>query len=496
MTAAHGRTPPLDAILKARAAQNPDAFALVDPPDCARTTGEQPRRFTFLQADRAAGAIAARLRDIGLAPGAVVGIQMPNTAASVVTLLGVMRAGMIAAPLPLLWRRADCVAALSGAGARALVTCGRVAGFDHAGLALAVAAELFPIRAVCGIGCGSVDGIVPFDDLLSRCHEHPDSILSGNDAGASFAVATFDTTVDAIVPIGRDMAQLLAGGRLVRQRGQIEPGAVILSAIPISSYAGMSAALVPWLLSGGTLVLHHPFDPEVLRGQIEAERCTALVVPDALLGGLGASGLFEASGMRTVTAVWRAPERLAAAPQWTSLDVALVDVAAFGETALLAARRPPSGRTLPWPIGPLRIANDGPECAQVAQTAGGTLGIRGDLAASAFQPFDAESAADAIADSGHVDTRYPCRSTPDDNALIVTAPPAGLVAVGGYRFALHELQQMVRGIDVNGVLAALPHALCGHRLAGHAADPVAMRDMLQTIGTNPLLTAAFQPRTA
>ena len=177
------------------------------------------------------------------------------------------------------------------AGARALVTCGQVAGFDHAALALEVAAELFPIRAVCGFGCDSVDGIVPFDDLLSDCDEHPDSILFGSDAGAADAAVTFDTTADAIVPVGRDMAQLLAGGRLVRQRGQIEPGAVILSTIPIASYAGMSAALVPWLLSGGTLVLHHPFDPDVLRGQIEAEGCTALVVPDAMLAGLCKSGL-------------------------------------------------------------------------------------------------------------------------------------------------------------------------------------------------------------
>jgi hypothetical protein len=55
---------------------------------------------------------------------------------------------------------------------------------------------------------------------------------------------------------------------------------------------------------------------------------------------------------------------------------------------------------------------------------------------------------------------------------------------------------VVRGIDRNGVLAALPHALSVHRLAGHAADPVAMREMLQTMGANPLLPAAFRHRAA
>ncbi len=47
---------------------------------------------------------------------------MPNTVDSVLTLLGVLRAGLIAMPLPLLWRRADAVAALSRVGAKALIT--------------------------------------------------------------------------------------------------------------------------------------------------------------------------------------------------------------------------------------------------------------------------------------------------------------------------------------------------------------------------------------
>ena len=118
--------PSLDAILKAQAARKPDAVALVDPADCERVTGQPPRRFTYAQADRAVSAIAARLQEIGLPSGTVVGVQMPNVASGVLALLGIMRAGMTAAPLPLLWRLSDSVAALSDSGARALVTCGRL----------------------------------------------------------------------------------------------------------------------------------------------------------------------------------------------------------------------------------------------------------------------------------------------------------------------------------------------------------------------------------
>jgi len=494
MSMAHGSIPTLDTILKAHAARHPDAPALVDPPDCALITGKAPRRWNYRQADCAVGAIAARLREIGLAPGAVVGLQMPNVSTGILTLLAIMRAGMIAAPLPLLWRRSDCVAALSAAGTRAIVTCGRVAGFDHAALALEVAAELFPIRAVCGFNCAGDDGIVPLDDLLDGPDEHPDSILFQDTDSAPLALVTFEVTTGGIVPVARDATQLLAGGRLIRQRGTIAPSAVILSMLPAMSYAGLSAALVPWLLSGGTLVLHHPFDPDALRTQIECERADVLVVPDAMLPGLSTSGWLEPLSLQSVVAVWRAPERLAAAAQWTNLDVTLMDVAAFGETALLAARRPPGGRTLPWPLGPVAIGSGGDPSADVALTPGGTLGVSGALAASPYRPYGDDEPADASTAGGHVDTRYPCRLA--GNTLVVTAPPADIVAVGGYRFAMHDLQHMVRGLDAHGVLAALPHAVCGHRLAGHATDPVTMRNMLETMGINPLLTAAFRNRAA
>jgi hypothetical protein len=142
------------------------------------------------------------------------------------------------------------------------------------------------------------------------------------------------------------------------------------------------------------------------------------------------------------------------------------------------------------------ISNGGPSCADIAMTSHGTLSIRGALAAPPFEPFATAEAAPSLATTPYIDTGFACRPSGEDNALIVTAPPAGLVAVGGYRFALHDLQHMVRGIDGNGVLAALPHALAGHRLAGHASDPVTMRDVLQTMGINPLLTAAFRDRAA
>ena len=44
---------------------------------------------------------------------------------------------------------------------------------------------------------------------------------------------------------------------------------------------------------------------------------------------------------------------------------------------------------------------------------------------------------------------------------MVTGPPAGIVGVGGYRFPLHDLQEMVGRIDGAATLAALPDPIVG-----------------------------------
>ena len=106
-TAGIGGRATLDDLFRRAAERRPDAIALIDPPNRERFTDVPPRALTYAQADRVISAIAGRLRRIGLRSDAIVGLQLANTRRSVLTFLAVLRAGMIAMPLPLLWRRAD-----------------------------------------------------------------------------------------------------------------------------------------------------------------------------------------------------------------------------------------------------------------------------------------------------------------------------------------------------------------------------------------------------
>jgi hypothetical protein len=505
-TTAAGATPAgqshitLDQLFHRLAAQHPGAIALVDAPNREAFTDGPPLRLTFAEADRMISALAGRLRRMGLPTDAIVGIQMPNIVENILTILGVLRAGLIAAPLPLLWRRADAVAALSRAGAKALITCGRVGPFDYSQFAIHVAADVFSIRYVCGFGTDLPDGVVPLDDLFTAIKLDPvpplDRDRLGN-AAAHLALISFEVGEDGPVPVARRHLELLAGGLCVLLESRLEPESNILSTLAPSSFAGVCLTLVPWLLSGGTLVLHHPFDPEIFARQRHDERCPTVILPGALAFRLAETGLFAREGQTTVLAAWHAPERLAASADWPERETLLIDIPIFGEAGLMAARRGSGGRPPPIPLGPvLAPSSDGGAAvmAEFTATETGTLALRGPMVPNLSFPAgiaQTDQPHFAIRRDGWIDSGYGCEVDDIAKTIVVTAAPAGIVNVGAYRFPLCGLLEVVGGIDDRASIAALPDPLIGQRLVGTATDGHAMQAALNAKGINPLVGAAF-----
>jgi hypothetical protein len=502
--AAQQRSVTIDEVFRRAAVNHPERLALIDAPNRKAFTNGQPRRLTYAQADRIVSAIGDRLRRMGLSTDSVIGIQLPNFAENILTILGVLRAGMIAAPIPLLWRRADAVAALARVGAKALVTCGHVGAFDHSELAMRIAAEVFSIRYVCGFGENPPDGVVPFDDVFGDGTLDRSPPLEGErltNASAHLALVTFDTGDHGIIPVARNHLELLAGGLAVTLESRLAQQAHILSTIAPSSFAGISLTLTPWLLSTGTLSLHHPFDPDVLGCQWRDDNCRTLILPGPVALPLSETGALARDGIRTVIGAWRSPECLSTSPEWRDHDAALIDVSIFGETGFVAARRARDDRPAPLPVG--RIAapqggTGGPLVVEVVRTDGDKVALRGPMVPRhAFPPGIEESGLPhfRVDGAGLVDTGYTCRIDSVSKALVVSGAPAGIVSVGGYRFSLHELQEAVRGIDSGATLAALPDPLIGQRLIGNAKKRDAVRSALTAAGVNPIVADAFRDRT-
>src|SRR5207253_1733424 len=138
--------------------------------------------------------------------------------------------------------------------------------------------ETFTIRFLCGFGENLPDGVVPIDDIFEGRDEPAETARPGI-AADHLALVTFDITADGIVPIARSHAELLAAGLAVHLEARTAPDAVILGALAPASFAALASTVLPWLLSGGTLVLHHPFAPETFARQREDEHCSVAVLP-------------------------------------------------------------------------------------------------------------------------------------------------------------------------------------------------------------------------
>jgi hypothetical protein len=267
----------------------------------------------------------------------------------------------------------------------------------------------------------------------------------------------------------------------------------------MSSFGGLVSAVLPWLMVGGTLALHHPFDAEIFAAQREVTFCDTLILPGPLAAQFANTGHFSAGhGLKKVLGVWRAPERLAHAPVWLDASLDMVDVQVFGETGLIAALRDRRGQPAPIPFGPVaapRRTLGALVVGEVQRSDNGTVVLRGPMLPRCAFPPGAEKTQlphVKVTPSGLIDTGYACLGGKDSPALVVTGPPPGIVSVGGYRFVACKLQTLVGEIDGDSTLVALPDALAGHRLAGSAIDRQRVREALAELGANPLIVDAFR----
>jgi hypothetical protein len=491
---APGITTTLDDLFRRAGVRHPDAPAVADPPDRASFTDGAPRTLSYAQADHAISAVAARLRALGLQTDAVVAMQLPNTVESVIACLGILRAGMIVAPLPLLWRRRDLVDALGRVSARAILTCARAGSARPAEVAMHTAAALFPIRHICSFGQDLPDGVVPIDDVFtpgaygSALPPRPDS------AASHLAAITFDIDARGVNPAARNHTEIISGGLAVFLESAIAPDAHLLSTIPISSFAGLALTLAPWLLSGGTLHLHHGFDATAFAAQCGAAAYSMLVFPAPALRALTESGVL-ANVSCTFATLWRAPERASAAKSFNDA-AAVVDISSFGETGLVAARRTEQGKPAPIPHGVISAPRGVIGAMTVVETAcsnAGTLMLRGPMVPSKAYPPDTDPGR-APDPAGYVDTGFSCRLDKHGQSFTITVPPPGIVGIGGYRLRQSDIDSCVEKAAAEAGLLPLPDRMLGHRLAGAAQDKKAVAIALEAQGVNALISGAFRER--
>jgi AMP-binding enzyme len=490
-------SPTLDALFQRILARHPDAVALIDPLNKPRITGQPQMRLTYAQADRAISALASHFIEAGLPTHSVIAVQLSNTVEFVLTVLAANRAGLVVALFPLLWRQAEMVAALNRTSARAIVTTSRIDGIIYSDLAMHAAAEAFSIRHVCGFGSDLPEGMASLDHAMARPSNTARGIIQD---GRKAAIISFDVTSEGFRAVPRTHLSVIAGGLALSLESDVQQGAKMMSAFAPSSFAGLASSLAVWLLSGGTLALHHPFDGDIFEQQIREHDCDTLVAPAQLALKLDEIGLAaRLPSLQNVIGLWRAPEQVASSPNWTAQQASLTDAYLFGEAGLFGARRAEDGVPAlikPGLQGAPRELPGSSIAGEILLTPKGTLGLRGPMVAvAAYAPPPPPS--DSLMPQpprDYVDTEYAARVDRSTGAITITAPPSGVMSVGGYRFLASDLQEWGRRLGQGALLTALPDRLSGHRLAGRAQDNARAREALLELGLNPLMVEAFRDR--
>jgi acyl-CoA synthetase (AMP-forming)/AMP-acid ligase II len=293
-----------DGLLKARAAERPDAVAVVDPANREALLGSPPRRLTWRELHNEVHHLSIVLRTRGVFPGSVVGTQLPNTVELVVAYLACARLGAIVSPFPMPYREYELAQLAAEAGISTFLTVSAFGGCAHA----AEARAAVPDARVLAWGDGVGDGVESLDALLGPEDQSwaIQFFMPPRTPLPTDVVTLCWTSGTEATPKG--VPRCANGWNVIGQGCAAAPGLtaddVILSPFPLVNMAGFGGILVPWLLTGARLVQHHPFDMATYLQQIASEQVTYTLAPPALLTGmLRAPGLLDAADLSSLRVI-------------------------------------------------------------------------------------------------------------------------------------------------------------------------------------------------
>ena len=305
-----------DSMLRGHVADHPDRVIHVDPPNRAAFFHGEPMRLTWREIDAKVDLLAAHLLAVGVGPGDVVGIQLPNVHELSVSYLAMARLGAIASPFPVQYREHELTTLGNVAGLKAFVTATTIAGRANAAAieALRTSGAIPSLAVVLAYGEEVPAGIVALDHDARPDPAALSAHVERHRPDPADCVTLCWTSGTESTPKGvpRSSGDWLNGFWTTIDAPTLTESDVILNPFPMVNMGGIAGMFGPWLVTGCRLVQHQPFDLGLFIDQIETERVTYSVAPptvltmmlknDALLAGRDISSLrFLASGSAPLT---------------------------------------------------------------------------------------------------------------------------------------------------------------------------------------------------
>lgn len=263
----------IDTRFRANVAATSDRLAVADPPNRAEIDGCDPRRLTYAELAAEADRIATAFLDAGLKKDDLLAVQLPNVVELVAVYLAAWRIGLIVTPAPVQWRAHELGDVLDFVGAKAAVTARSIRGHDHAAMFESLKPKLPALANIFVVG----ETQWPAADT-ARLDAAPKA-----DANDAATICWTSGTEARPKGVPRSHNHWMIAGVACADAAQLQPGDTVLNPFPLVNMAAIGGCFMPWLLTGGTLVQHHPFDLPVFLKQLVGEKIAYTVAPPAVL---------------------------------------------------------------------------------------------------------------------------------------------------------------------------------------------------------------------
>jgi non-ribosomal peptide synthetase component E (peptide arylation enzyme) len=255
-------------ILSRRAAAHPDRVAIVD----------RDRRLTYGELAARVDRVAAHLGALGLGPGDVITIQLPNWAEFACAFFAAERLGAVANQIGPDFRSREVEYIIRFSGSRAYVCPARFKGFDYVGMIEDLRPRLPDLRTVAVLGGGGRAGTVALDEIVHGTGPAPAARLAPLGADDVMRMAFTSGTTGNPKGVIHSHNSTLPTCRTLNADMGVTGDEVFLIYLPLGLNWGY-LTLVQSILAGARAVLLDQFSARAALDLIERERVS--VIPTA-----------------------------------------------------------------------------------------------------------------------------------------------------------------------------------------------------------------------
>ena len=303
--------------------KNSDREALVDPLNKEELVGLKPERISYEKLGKIVDAVAAELQESGVLKDSIVLVQLPNTWELAMLYLAIARAGGIISPMPMQWRQRELKYLAKLTNAKHYITVEEFKGFKHIDAGKEFVERVFSIHDI---------------RKMAKSNKKPEDVKI--DANDIFTICwTSGTEAD---PKGCPLSHnnwIYQSGNLVKAC-KLQDGDRQLCVAPLVNMTAVGVNYIPWILTAGTFVLHHPFYPEMCLKQLVEESINfTILVPAVLNMILKYPGIekFDLSRIRTITTGSAPPSKWVMEEFKRRWDIDIINIWGQNEgTALVA----------------------------------------------------------------------------------------------------------------------------------------------------------------